>query len=85
MPKNKFNLSKKHQWLIDATIYELPEPWKRDFDVRPDNRGEGAKNAAIVTLMKTVRMLTRNTQLENSADEFLEKCHKIFDTVSDIE
>ncbi len=81
MPKNRFNLSKKHQWLIDATVYKLPEPWKRDFDVKPDNRGEGAKNTAIITLMEAVKVLTRNTLLENSADDFLEKCQKIFDTI----
>lgn len=77
MPKNKFKLSKKHEWLINAICFEIPEPWKR-FN-SPLEKGESAKNKTIILLMKAVQVLTRNTIMQNSADEFLGKCQKVFD------
>lgn len=81
MPKRKFALSKKHEYLIDKII-EIPEPWERTFGFKEYlNMGENAKNETIVILMQVIKKLTDNTALKDTAKEFLDKAQKVFDYV----
>ena len=79
MPMRRFKLSKKHKWLIDATIFKIPEPWVRDYSTSMLHKGTNARIETVSVLMEAVKVLTRNTVMADSANEFLDKCQKVFD------
>ena len=78
MPKKRFSLSKKHEWIINATEFEIPEPWE-SFDQNPLNKGKSAVNQTVNVLMKCIQVLVKNTRMQDSAEELLDKAQKVFD------
>lgn len=78
MPKSRFKLSKKHEWIINATCFEIPEPWER-WDRDPRHKGDSAVNTTIVVLMDCIKVLTKGTKMQDSAGELLDKAQKVFD------
>lgn len=76
MPKQKYVLSKKHEYLIDYTT-ELPSP--SDDNLFGGNSDIEKQSRTILICFDVIKMLTKNTKLEHSAIEFCNKAGKVFD------
>jgi len=88
MPKDKFSLSKKHEYLIEK-IGEIPTiddiqnaAWSTDMlnGKRTDFRYNTED-----TLLMIIEMLTKGTQQEEIGKEISEKARAVFDYYSDKE
>lgn len=86
MPKAKFTLSKKHEYLINK-IVEIPTiddiqnaPWSNDM--LNGKRTDFRYNTEDVLLM-IIENLTKGTQQENIGKEITEKARAVFDYYSD--
>lgn len=88
MPKNKFSLSKKHEYLIEKlgvipTINDIQNAaWSNDmlYGKRTDFRYNTED-----TLLMIIEMLTKGTQQEEIGKEISEKARSVFDYYSDKE
>lgn len=76
MPKQKYVLSKKHEYLIDY-ITKLPS--LSDDNFFGGNSDIEKQSRTILICFDVIKMLTKNTKLEHSAIEFCNKAGKIFD------
>lgn len=86
MPKNKFVLSKKHEYLIDK-ISEIPtvediahSAWSNDM--LNGKHTDFRYNTEDVLLM-IIENLTKGTQKEDIGKEISEKARTVFDYYSD--
>ena len=88
MPKNKFVLSKKHEYLIEK-IGEIPTiddiihcAWSNDL-----LRGKHTdfRYNTEDTLLMIIETLTKGTQQEDIGKEICEKARNVFDYYSDKE
>ena len=86
MPKNKFALSKKHEYLIDAVV-NLPtiddiqhDAWSND--VLNGKHTDFRYNTEDALLM-IIETLTKGTQQEEIGKEISKKARAIFDYYSD--
>lgn len=86
MPKGKFTLSKKHEYLIDK-IEEIPTindiqnaRWSKDMlnGMHTDFRYNTED-----TLLMIIETLTKGTQQEDIGKEISEKARAVFDYYSD--
>ena len=85
MPKNKFTLSKKHEYMIDK-LCEIPttedimnKAWSKDMlsGLHTDFR----YNTEDI-LLSVIETLTKDTQMEDVGKELSDKARKIFDFYS---
>jgi hypothetical protein len=88
MPKDKFSLSKKHEYLIDK-IVEIPtvedishSAWSNDH--LTGKHTDFRYNTEDVLLM-IIEILTKGTQQEEIGKEVSEKARAVFDYFSDKE
>lgn len=86
MPKDKFKLSKKHEFLIEK-IGDIPSmdeiqytKWARDL-----SNGKNADHRYNTedALLQILEMITKGTQMEEIALEISEKARAVFDYYAD--
>lgn len=88
MPKNKFKLTKKHEYLIDK-LCEIPSI----DDIKKAAWSPDLLNGKIIdfryntedVLLMVIETLTKGTQQEDIGKEISEKARAIFDYYSDNE
>lgn len=87
MPKMKFALSKKHEYLLDIickipTIDEIQHPaWSLSaMEGKYDDNRYNTEDAILMCIEK----LTKGTQMEDAGKELSEKARGIFDYYSDL-
>lgn len=82
MPKQRFTLSKKHQYLIEQ-LYEIPTIHDVDTAGFYHDFSNFRYNTENILLM-IIEELTKGTQLESVGHEISGKAREIFDYYCDI-
>lgn len=88
MPKSKFNLSRKHEYLINK-LCEIPTlddiknaAWSSDL---LSGKNTDFRYNTEDTLLMIIETLTKGTQQEDIGKEIAEKARTVFDYYSDKE
>ena len=82
MPKEKFSLSKKHEYLIDK-LGEIPDPEELSHrlfsaDTLQGNCSDHRGNTEEI-LLYIIETLTKGTQQEETGREIVQKARTVFD------
>lgn len=77
MPKNKCNITKRHEELINivANVPDLSEVKMNWWSGAPVAHRENAEEA----LIDTIKVLTKNTMYEDTCNEIISKIKDIFE------
>lgn len=86
MPKNKFCLSKKHEYLIDKlgeipSVYDIQHAMFSN-DILLGKHADFRYNTEDILLM-VIERLTNGTQLEDVGKEISDKAREVFDYYSE--